>query len=81
VSQYKAVFDAPPTRVPSRDSVGGPLLGNGDLGAVISGAPEAQRFWISKKVETLKGERVMLKTEAGVTVVLVPEGKECPADA
>ena len=48
VSRYKVVFDAPPKRVPSRDSVGGPLLGNGDLGAVISGAPEAQRFWISK---------------------------------
>ena len=48
VSKYKAVFDAPPKRVPSRDSVGGALLGNGDLGAVISGAPEAQRFWISK---------------------------------
>jgi hypothetical protein len=48
VSQYKTVFNAPPTRVPSRDSVSGPLLGNGDLGVVISGAPEAQRFWISK---------------------------------
>jgi len=48
VSRYQAVFEAPPTRVPSRDAVGGPLLGNGDLGAVISGAPEAQCFWISK---------------------------------
>ena len=48
VSQYKAVFDAPPARVPSRDAVGGPLLGNGDLGAVVSGKPEAQCFWISK---------------------------------
>jgi hypothetical protein len=48
VSAYKAVFNAPPGGVPSRDSARGPLLGNGDLGAVISGAPEAQRFWISK---------------------------------
>jgi hypothetical protein len=48
VSQYKTVFDAPPGGVPSRDSARGPLLGNGDLGAVISGAPEAQRFWLSK---------------------------------
>lgn len=48
VSQYKTVFDAPPGGVPSRDSAGGPLLGNGNLGAVISGAPEAQRFWLSK---------------------------------
>jgi len=48
VSQYKTVFDKPPGGVPSRDSARGPLLGNGDLGAVISGPPEAQRFWISK---------------------------------
>lgn len=48
VSQYKTSMDKPPGRVPSRDIVDGPLLGNGDLGAVISGAPEAQRFWISK---------------------------------
>jgi len=48
VSQYKTVFNAPPGGVPSRDSARGPLLGNGDLGAVISGKPEAQRYWISK---------------------------------
>ncbi|MCX5653668.1 MAG: hypothetical protein NTY65_03330 [Planctomycetota bacterium] len=48
VSQYKAVFNAPPRETPSRGAADGPLLGNGDLGAVISGAPEAQRFWISK---------------------------------
>lgn len=48
VSQYKTEFKAPPGGVPSRDSARGPLLGNGNLGAVISGAPEAQRFWISK---------------------------------
>jgi hypothetical protein len=48
VSQYKTVFTAPPAGVPSRDSARGPLLGNGNLGAVLSGAPEAQRFWLSK---------------------------------
>ena len=48
VSQYKTVMEQPPRRVPSRDTVDGPLLGNGDLGAVISGPPEAQRYWISK---------------------------------
>jgi alpha-L-fucosidase 2 len=48
VSQYKTVMEAPPRKVPSRDSVDGPLLGNGNLGAVISGAPETQRFWLSK---------------------------------
>ena len=34
-----------------------------------------------KKVETLKGGRMVLKTEAGATVVLGPEGAGCPADA
>jgi len=29
-------------------TVDGPIMGNGDLGVVISGRPEAQRFWISK---------------------------------
>ncbi|MEI7955085.1 MAG: hypothetical protein WCJ66_07955, partial [Verrucomicrobiota bacterium] len=48
VSRYQAVFDAPPGGVPSRDSAHGPLLGNGDVGAVISGQPEAQRYWLSK---------------------------------
>ena len=48
VSQYKTVFTAPPGETPSREAVDGPLLGNGDLGAVISGPPEAQRYWISK---------------------------------
>ena len=48
VSRYKAVFDAPPGGVPSRDSARGPLLGNGDMGAVVSGKPESQRYWLSK---------------------------------
>lgn len=33
-----------------------------------------------KKVDTLKGERVMMKTDAGVTVVLTPEGAGLPVD-
>ncbi len=48
VSQYKTLMQSPPGRVPSRDVVNGPLLGNGNLGAVISGPPEAQKYWISK---------------------------------
>jgi hypothetical protein len=48
VSQYKAVTTSPPGKVPSRLHVDGPIMGNGDLGAVISGKPESQRFWISK---------------------------------
>ena len=48
VSQYKGVFTTPPARVPTTLTVDGPILGNGDVGVVISGKPEAQRFWISK---------------------------------
>lgn len=48
VSKHKTLMESPPRRVPSRDIVDGPLLGNGDLGAVISGNPEAQHFWIGK---------------------------------
>lgn len=48
VSQYEGVFTAPPERVPSAKTVDGPIIGNGDVGVVISGPPEAQRFWISK---------------------------------
>ena len=32
-----------------------------------------------KKVDSLKGERVVLKTEAGATVVLSSEGAGCPS--
>mgnify|MGYP003340042698 CR=1 FL=1 len=48
VSQHVVRFTAPPDGVPSRDSARGPLLGNGGLGAVIGGPPQAQRFWLSK---------------------------------
>ena len=48
ISKYKGVFEGPPRRVPASGHVDGPLLGNGDVGVVLSGAPEAQRFWISK---------------------------------
>ncbi len=48
VPQYKGVFTSPPKRVPTTLTVDGPIIGNGDVGVVISGSPEAQRFWISK---------------------------------
>jgi len=48
VGKFSTLMEKPPARVPSRDTVDGPLLGNGDLGAVISGKPEAQRYWIGK---------------------------------
>jgi alpha-L-fucosidase 2 len=48
ISKHKAVFGKPPGKVPRGGVVDGPLLGNGDVGVVLSGAPDAQRFWISK---------------------------------
>jgi hypothetical protein len=48
ICKYKGVFDRPPGKVPTNKVVDGPILGNGDVGVVISGGPEAQRFWISK---------------------------------
>ena len=48
VSRHVAVFTEPPKRVPSVYGVDGPLLGNGDVGVVLSGEPEEQTFWIGK---------------------------------
>ncbi len=48
VSQYKGIFTSPPVNVPTNKVPDGPLLGNGDVGVVISGRPELQRFWVSK---------------------------------
>ena len=48
IVKHKAFFDRPPSQVPSDKNVDGPLLGNGDVGIVLSGPPEALQFWISK---------------------------------
>jgi alpha-L-fucosidase 2 len=48
VHEMRAVFTVPPGMVPSRKVVDGPLIGNGDVGVVLSGPPEKLRFWISK---------------------------------
>jgi len=48
VSQQKAVFIAPPQHVPTRGMPDGPLLGNGDVGVVLAGPPQAQKFYIGK---------------------------------
>ena len=48
VSQYRGIFTHPPKQVPSPKVVDGPIIGNGDVGVVISGEPELQRLWISK---------------------------------
>ena len=48
VSRQQAVITAPPQQVPTRGMPDGPLLGNGDVGVVLAGAPEAQSFYLGK---------------------------------
>jgi len=48
VSSYTNEFVAPPQLTPRDRSVDGPLLGNGDMGVVIGGPPEALAFYLCK---------------------------------
>ena len=48
VAKHQAVFTAPPKKVPTNMMVDGPILGNGDLGVAMGGAPERQVFHLSK---------------------------------
>lgn len=48
VSVFRIEFTVPPKRTPGKTSVDGPLLGNGDMGVVFAGSPEAQRFILCK---------------------------------
>ena len=48
VSRHAAQFDKPPQHVPTHGMADGPLLGNGDLGVVVAGPPEAQQFHLGK---------------------------------
>lgn len=48
VSRHLGIFNAPPRGVPTNGMPDGPLLGNGDVGVVLAGPPEAQRFHIGK---------------------------------
>ena len=47
-TDYSAVLTAPPQNVPTYYMPDGPLLGNGDVGVVLAGPPEEQRFYIGK---------------------------------
>jgi hypothetical protein len=48
VMDYRAVFTAPPKKIPSDNSVDAPLLGNGDTLAALGGTPDKLRFHINK---------------------------------
>ena len=45
VSRQKGVFTAPPIVTPSRKVPDGPLLGNGDVGVVLGGVIERQKYF------------------------------------
>ena len=69
VDNHLAVFNKPPTGVPSNLVVDGPLLGNGDIGVVLDGPPSDQRFSIgkndfwdysSRRIVALGGVRVQI---------------------
>jgi hypothetical protein len=48
VAKHSAVFTQPARNVPTRGMPDGPLLGNGDVGVVLAGPPEAQVFYLGK---------------------------------
>ena len=63
-----AVFLEPPKRVPTRQMVDGPLLGNGDLGVTLSGPPDKLKFWISKNDFWRAAERIVDGSRFGKTL-------------
>ncbi|MBB6674532.1 glycosyl hydrolase family 95 catalytic domain-containing protein [Cohnella nanjingensis] len=48
MAKYNGIFTEPPQNIPTDKVVDGPIIGNGDVGVVLSGPPERQRLWISK---------------------------------
>ena len=60
VSRYENIFTRSPEKIPFWAAVDAPLLGNGDVGVCISGAPEKQVFWLGKndfwKLKSLYGK-------------------------
>lgn len=48
IAKQAMVITEPPKHVPSGKVVDGPLIGNGDLGVVIGGPPDRQRFYVGK---------------------------------
>ena len=48
ISRHTAVFTRPPRGTPNSKVVDGPLLGNGDVGVTLGGAPDRQTLFISK---------------------------------
>ncbi len=72
VSKHKAVFTSPPRRSPSTSYVDAPLLGNGDMGVAIGGAPEGQRFFLAKNDYWCLGGKIGPRV-FGVMDVRIPD--------
>lgn len=46
--RHAGVFDSPPVETPTNHFPDGPLMGNGDMTAVLGGRADLQTFWIGK---------------------------------
>ena len=68
---YAAVFTEPPKNIPTYYMPDGPLLGNGDLGIALAGAPEEQRFFIGKNDWWGYGDGSRAMPVGGLTLAIV----------
>ncbi|MCS2891638.1 hypothetical protein NXY11_16235 [Parabacteroides faecis] len=48
IRKHTIRFTEPPKRIPNRNSVDAPLLGNGFTGLALAGPPEAQTFYVAR---------------------------------
>ena len=48
IRKHTIRFTEPPKRIPNRNSVDAPLLGNGFTGVALAGPPEAQTFYVAR---------------------------------
>ena len=48
IRKHTVRFTEPPKRIPNRNSVDAPLLGNGFTGVALAGPPEAQNFYVDR---------------------------------
>jgi hypothetical protein len=67
---YTAVFTAQPKNIPTYYMPDGPLLGNGDLGVTMAGAPELQRFYIGKNDWWGYGDNTRAMPVGGLTLAI-----------
>jgi alpha-L-fucosidase 2 len=70
VESHAITFTAPANRVPSQSMVDGALLGNGDIGVVVAGAPAALRFHVGKN--DFWGQKAQAPQTVGHIELLTP---------